>query len=614
MPRKPSRVGPGTLPTGGTLLLAALACGLLVLPVKLGNPAAPTQQPVCPVDAAGWLTGPWPSEAAVILGVLVGTAALGLGLARGSVRIPSAALGLFIAFVAWELVCGASAESRPAFLAAMRYHAALAGFWYGAEVAGTGAKERRWLVAAILCALVYVALRGAQQRWWEIEATRRYAFLYEADLFGPDGMPESLRSKLSSNRVWGTFVYPNVFAAFLITALPASVVVAWAFLRRHGPRVAFPAAVLVAAMGGLALLYTESKAGLACALLGWSGAGAAWAGSRALRRGWVLLVAVVVAVTLAVALFVPRDRLQSRAATLASRGEYWRGALRLVGTRPLVGVGPGAFGIAYLRVKEPGAEEAVYAHSSPFQAAAESGIPGGVLWTCALAVGWVRLLRRIRPGPDEGRAGGAPPYPARDERLLTAAMAAGLGAVFLHGWFDFAWEAPGVAFPAAALLAQGATVRHMAMRRRWMRIAGPVLLAAVVLRVGASGVVGIRAETARAAEYALRRHRPGMALAAGREATRLAPRMPLAWESRARAAEAAGRPEEAAEAYRRAADLEPTRARYQYHFGRLAAGIPDLEREGKEALRRAAALYPTNPDYRPEGGGEDNLGAGPRIW
>jgi O-antigen ligase len=120
----------------------------------------------------------------------------------------------------------------------------------------------------------------------------------------------------------------------------------------------------------------------------------------------------------------------------ADRAEAARAALRVAGTRPLVGVGPGK---AHLRWSRPDGSVAIarYAHNEYLQVLAELGVVGlGILLSLFFVIG--QAVRR-------GRHASPPPG-------MWAGAVAGLVALGVHGLFDFGWHVPALPLTAAALV------------------------------------------------------------------------------------------------------------------------------------------------------------------
>jgi hypothetical protein len=137
-------------------------------------------------------------------------------------------------------------------------------------------------------------------------------------------------------------------------------------------------------------------AGAVLVFLGWTRpSGFSW-------RKWIAALALVVASFGAMG--VTGGRLNDLAAgreTMAwSRYDLWSGALRVVRSAPLAGVGLGAFGEAWpgVRPERYAAMGSAYAHNEPLQAAAETGLVGLGLFAW-LATALFRSRRSARSEP-----------------------------------------------------------------------------------------------------------------------------------------------------------------------------------------------------------------------
>ncbi len=186
-------------------------------------------------------------------------------------------------------------------------------------------------------------------------------------------------------RLEGSFLLANTLAAYVIIVLPLAVACAWqAWRQRLEGRWALSTLALLAAV---ALARTGSKAGMLSVLI----AGAITAVLAWRSPGRRLMALGVGASVIAVALAVPAVR-AGLAASAGVRLDYWRGALALVGERPLTGHGIDGFRVHFPRVKPAACEETVIAHNEVLQAAVDLGIPAAIL----LVAWWAAMLARLR--------------------------------------------------------------------------------------------------------------------------------------------------------------------------------------------------------------------------
>ena len=241
-------------------------------------------------------------------------------------------------------------------------------------------------------------------------------------------------------RQFGTFLNPNLFANALALAIPLSIglpLASWNLARNRNFAIvgALPFLILLPA-----LAVTSSKGGLLAALIG---SLATIFALRAARPGAfkmafrkvlpAVLVLALVFGALAAKTVVPR--------ILAARGSddnstmfriyLWRGTLKMIEARPIVGFGPGAFSGSYPQFAPAGTARS--AHESWLQIAAESGVPALLL---LVATAILALRNGWRARRDEGWA------------LRAGAMGAVI-AMIVHGCFDAGWGAT----PVVILLA-----------------------------------------------------------------------------------------------------------------------------------------------------------------
>ena len=242
----------------------------------------------------------------------------------------------------------------------------------------------------LLAGFVGVLMVGFNQHYGGLEETRR--FIYDQIQKGEVSPHPHLIAKMSSERIFGTLVYPNALAGVILLLLPASLAATWRLTER-GSNVVRGVLTGVLAYAGLACLY-------------WSGSKSGWL--IALGQGLLLLcllpfnriaklavVLTVIGVGLGV-FFVRFDTyFQKGAKSVGARFDYWQAALKTAGEHPVMGSGPGTFYVAYRKVKRPESEMARLAHNDFLQQASDSGVLG----CCAYAwmvLGSVAALYRKR--------------------------------------------------------------------------------------------------------------------------------------------------------------------------------------------------------------------------
>jgi len=264
----------------------------------------------------------------------------------------------------------------------------------------------------------------------------------------------------------GTFVNHNHYAGFLEMVIPFAVARALVALPRAGNHRAHGAAgkttmfLFLAAVLVLAVVFSESRMGLIACV----GSLVAMAAVLRLRERnsaaphGVLgagLILLLLAATAALMCWMGPEPVFRRFAELPERQgpgaaggrlEVWADTLRLIGERPLAGIGLGAFEAAYTKVQTVDVGARVdFAHNDYLQVAAELGVPAALLfWAMIFAL----ATRSVR----------ACWLPAGRTRQAIALGAAGaLAALLLHSLTDFNLYIPANGLLFAVVLGLGSS-------------------------------------------------------------------------------------------------------------------------------------------------------------
>lgn len=265
--------------------------------------------------------------------------------------------------------------------------------------------------------------------------------------------------------------------------------------------------------------------------------------------------------------------------TGTGRCDYYRVALGAAAQRPLLGLGAGNFRGEYVRERAT-AEEPRVVHSLPLQLLAELGIVGALLGATVLACVIRAAVLFVASGP------------ARD-----AAFAGAIGAIgywTAHASIDWLWQLPAVTLPAMALGGGLVACVSPAQRAVQPRVVAPIA-AGIALALVALVLPVTMADEAlrRARDPELRERDPAAALAAARDAQSYDPGWAEPAITEAVLHFEAGRRSEAADAARRAVQLEPDSWSTHYRASGLI-GLDDTV-EGRAAFERARELNPRLP-------------------
>jgi O-antigen ligase len=557
-----------------------LAAVAFLAPLKFGAPAMVQWAVVPPTDALEWLYFTWPNELAIIL-VFAGFIWLVLDRDRMLARVDLLfVLPLFflltqILAAPWTICPQVTIDTVMLFAAGVLLF--YVGAWYARDGAATGR-----IFGGLALATLFACILAMQQHFGGLEETRAYASTHVDTATAP----RDFLARMTSNRVFGPFVYPNALAGFLVVVFAP--VLAWIWTRARGWDVRVKWIALVFAAGEMlfCLLLTGSRGGFVA--FGFMTLAVLWCLVPKGRRGAAKAIAVLVLVLgVVVALARHGGLLHFGTESLEARTDYWRGAIRIIKAHPWIGTGPGTFGSIYPMYKTALTEEAAAVHNNFLQMWSDSGMLAFV----AFAVLWGVAMR------DSFRL-------AR-ERVGDVAAAAICGALVgwtVHGLVDFELYAPGVALPVFVLLGtlQGLKelpkTNFVAPRHRANWVVGAMCVAVV------GAVLWIESRALAATFMGEQAHRmeginPVAALDENRRAARLAP-----WNSRLQSglgemALRAGRIEEAFPAYRHAIECDPYRASGWWQLARAKIAAHGVDTEALQLLRRAVELNPTNSHY-----------------
>jgi putative inorganic carbon (hco3(-)) transporter len=196
-------------------------------------------------------------------------------------------------------------------------------------------------------------------------------------------------------RVNSVFYDPSIYGRFLVLAILASVVVV--LFRRADPlwRVAVALTIGITWAGLLPSFSQSSFLALMSAIV--VGGLVAW------RRAGLLFVAAGIAAVMAAVVVSPAVRHRASLSHVTSgRSTLVSTGVKVAVHHPVVGVGVGGFrraysDLAHLRGKEP---KAAASHTTPVTVAAETGLPGLLLFAWLVVVALVTAFRRIVPTYD----------------------------------------------------------------------------------------------------------------------------------------------------------------------------------------------------------------------
>lgn len=238
-------------------------------------------------------------------------------------------------------------------------------------------EEDFFVVAQVLIfALAIISFYGIYQHFWGLEITRQM-LMQNPELM--KNISETYLDRISSNRIFSTFVYPNIFAGYILLLYP--VVFFSVFLKKNKNYFWQIYNGLILALILPVFAATESMGGWLCFLI-----------VSFLILLFILIPAKRTYLYFCIALFLAsifliffsiKTGIFPKLSSLMDRVNYWIAALQIFKNNP-AGIGHGNFSQFYLQFKAPGSMEAKYAHNLIFEILVSTGISGLFLFLLSI--------------------------------------------------------------------------------------------------------------------------------------------------------------------------------------------------------------------------------------
>lgn len=557
-------------------VLACLVALTFLAPLKFGSPVVLTVSMVPPTSLFDWIFFTWPNQLAVLV-AFGGLVWLVVDNERRAARMDLLFL-LPVLFLLSQIIAVPTSICLQTSTDTLLHFAVCVLLFYAAAWYVRDGAAAAWVFGALGLATFLILVYALQQYFGGLEDTRQYAALYAPDL------PADLQLRLTSNRVFGTFVYPNALAGFIVLAFGPVLAWIWVRARIWDAKVRWLTLLLVGGLMVLTLALTGSRGGFVAF------AAAVMAGLFCLvpkgsrRTWWVVVALVAIAGVFLVAQRAGVIRLST--ASVSARGDYWRGAIQIARDHPWLGTGPGTFGSIYPKYKTALTEEAQLVHNNFLQMWSDSGLAGFVIFALLWLVG-------LRDGFNVARQ--------RYGDAAGIAIVAGITGWVVHAMMDFDLYVPGVALPAFILLGvlQGLKdmpeIEPVASRpgRRWILGTLGVLIVAFVISLEGRSLLAGYHHTRNAIGW-----QPNPADA--EEAIRLSPFNPNFHAAGGDLAVRLGNFDLAVERYLNAISCDPYRASFHWRLARVLMLGEGRSVETLHQLRTAVALNPTKQMYRDE--------------
>ncbi len=414
---------------------AMMGVFFFVVIIKFGDPVVIKETNLPPNGWQEVLFGPWPP--AWGRWILAGVGLVSLGLIKWRGARFRWVLALPAAWLLWQFVAASQTVDATLTRFTLPHFVACAGLFYLGYFGLNGARWPWPVVAGMGLAFCWTMRAAVEQHFGGLEATRHYMYsVYGAKWPEMAAKYPEFVKRISTGRVFATFVSPNALAGAILLFLPMTLVFVWQITPKVS-RLARMAFVGILGGCGLAILY-------------WSGSKAGWllavvmvmmiVGHSRLPVKWRVGLAAAFAVVALAGFAVRYSRYFEKGATsAAARFDYWRAAARIIEEHPLVGTGPGTFGRSYQELKDPKSEMTWLCHDDYLEQGTDSGLAGMAAYVCFIF--WsIYTVYRYRFVNNWGK------------EPLIAAISLGVIVLCLHGVVEYHLYLPALAWPMFFLL------------------------------------------------------------------------------------------------------------------------------------------------------------------
>jgi O-antigen ligase len=417
------------------LFMVLAGAFLFIAIIKFGNPVILDNEVFSPQNLSDAIVSSWKLKWGYLL--LIPVVAAGVFAIRVS-PLPRKWLFLLpLLWLGWQFISATGTVSPTLTGPTLAHFSTCAVFYYLGFFALRGVRNPWPIWVGLALALCWTMHSALDQHFGGLAATRQMAQegnglgLPPAILNNPDYV-----KRMSSDRVFGTFLYPNSLAGGILLLLPVTLVFVWQITPKLRPLFRW---LFVLILGGC---------GFSC--LYWSGSKAAWLlmvisgvialASSPISISWKrALIYGLLAVGLVGFTIKYVDSVVRGKTSMVARFAYWKGAVDIFLRHPIIGTGPGTFGVEYEQIKSKDAEMARLAHNDYLEQASDSGVFGFLTFS-TLILGSLFMVYRYRL--------------SKNDPFFTIKFAAWLGLVglFLHSTMEFHLYYPALAWPAFLLL------------------------------------------------------------------------------------------------------------------------------------------------------------------
>ncbi len=225
--------------------------------------------------------------------------------------------------------------------------------------------DTKYLIYTLFFTCFVLGIYGIYQYYWGLEITREFVFSHKELL---EKLPPTFLERLESNRIFSRFIYPNIYASFLLTVLPLLYFTTFEenfyikFFSWVVFFIAFYNLILTGSIGGLLVFIFVFHIIVLFLIFP--------------EKIFIRILPILFIIEILIATIAYKVGIFPHIHSFIDRLRYWKSSIYVFKEKPLVGVGPENFRFLYLKYKLPQSMEAKHAHSLFFETLTENGILG----------------------------------------------------------------------------------------------------------------------------------------------------------------------------------------------------------------------------------------------
>ncbi|MCM8804594.1 MAG: O-antigen ligase family protein [Candidatus Omnitrophica bacterium] len=234
-------------------------------------------------------------------------------------------------------------------------------------------KNKKFLFSTILIITFFITIYGIYQRFWGLEETRKW-LMENLNNIDFKNISPTFIDRIQSNRIFSTFIYPNIYASFLISIMPFLFFI---FLKENNNLLGI-FSISIFFLSFFNLILTESMGGLLIFLFVFH---LIFLQIIMDEIKFKKILPFFILIEIFIVFFGYHFKILPHIHSLMDRILYWKASIKIILLNPFFGIGPENFKYYFLKFKLPEGLEAKHAHNLFFEIFVENGIFGLFLFS-----------------------------------------------------------------------------------------------------------------------------------------------------------------------------------------------------------------------------------------